>query len=86
MTTRIDHDEKEVTLYLRDYLSPGGLYPYDCLTEHCEHWLKEGYRVCVLSVPGFVMFTGNPKYKKAWSVLSMGKFKTFKTAYEAMKY
>lgn len=81
---KIDHDKKEATLYLRDYLMPGGLYPYDCLPQHCEHWLAQGYEVCVISVPGFLMFSGHPGYKKPWGSLSMGKFKQYKTAYEAL--
>lgn len=82
----IDNTTKEITIHLRDYLSPGGLYNYDLLPAHCEKWLSKGYKVSVVSVPGFLMFTGWPNRKgKKWSKLDMGKFREYKTAYEALK-
>lgn len=82
---KIDEQTKEATLYLRDYLVPGGIYPYDTLPIHCEEWLKKGYKVAVISVPGWLMFSGWPGRAKPWSTLSMGKFHQYKTAREALR-
>lgn len=83
---KVDHEAKKATLYLRDYLQPGGLHPYDNLPADLEHWLKQGYEVSLISVPGFQMLYGNPKYEKPWGVRSMGKFYTFKTARAALEW
>ncbi len=69
----------ETTIYLRDYLSPGGKYPYERLTIDMENALEAG-GVSVISVPGFLMIWGSKEYAKPW----MADGKTYKTAYEAL--
>lgn len=56
-----------VELRLRDYLQPGGKYPYNKLFEDMEAALAAGNRVVVISVPGFVMASGNPGYLRPWN-------------------
>jgi hypothetical protein len=48
------------TFHLRDYLSPGGRYPYDKLAPDMERALAAGNEVSLLSVPGFLMVRGDP--------------------------
>lgn len=76
------------TLYLRDYLSPGGRFKYEDLPRHLEKVLEctpEDQTVCLLSVPGFPMLIGWPKQKKPWSACDVGRPKTYKTAEEALR-
>lgn len=83
---KIDNENKEVTLYLRDYLGPQELYPYDDLSIHCEKYLSQGYDVSVISVPGFLMIHGTRKYgDRPWSKTDNYKFKTYKTARDALR-
>ena len=49
-----------VNVYLRDYLRPGGRYPYDRLPLDLEGLLTAGCCVVLLSVPGFPMLYGHP--------------------------
>ena len=51
-------------LWLKDYLAPGGKYPYSQLTEDMERLIREGFKVNVLSVPGFHMASGHPDLVK----------------------
>jgi hypothetical protein len=54
-------------MQLRDYLNPGGLYPYELLTEHLESGLATGRTVYLWSVPGFMMLAGHPGFERPWS-------------------
>ncbi len=45
---------------LRDYLSPGGKYPYDDLAPDLESAFSAGYVVYLFDVPGNMMVTGYP--------------------------
>lgn len=78
--------EKEKTFYLRDYLVPGGRYPYERLPGDMEVALAQGYTVSLISVPGFLMVLGWPGKKKPWCrELMGGREKCFKTAREAIR-
>jgi len=58
--TEVDNRLKKTTFYLRDYLKPNGIYPYEYLFNDMEHWLAAGHTVCLISVPGFLMVSGYP--------------------------
>jgi hypothetical protein len=49
-----------VDFHLRDYLSPGGKYPYAALAPALEAALAAGQRVYLWSVPRFFMLAGHP--------------------------
>jgi hypothetical protein len=79
---------QEKTFYLRDYLSPGGRYPYERLPKDMQAAFDEGYGVMLLSVPGFPMISAYPEYKmkKPWCVdPTKHKPKCYKTAAEAFR-
>lgn len=83
--TTID-EQKEASFYLRDYLSPGGKYPYDDLPNDLEQALKAGYTVYLFSVPGFMMLAGHPDGELyPWHITDYGDV-WFATAKEALKY
>jgi hypothetical protein len=78
---------EKVDFKLRDYLSPGGKYPYDRLAEHMEAELARGNTVYVWSVPGFFMLSGHPdpnNYGKKWRAWSDGNY-DYKTAKDALR-
>lgn len=52
---------ESVTIYLRDYLSPGGRKPYASLASDMQAALSAGKEVCLISVPGFLMVRGDPQ-------------------------
>jgi hypothetical protein len=54
------------TLYLRHYLRPGGVRPYDQLPDDLEAALAKGEPVSLVSVPGFPMLMGLPGYEQPW--------------------
>jgi hypothetical protein len=56
----VNHEKKQADFRLRDYLSPGGRYPYDDLASDLEAALAQGYTVYLFSVPGFMMLAGHP--------------------------
>ena len=53
--TKVVDGVTEVTLYLKAYTGPHGRYPYDTLAKKMEEHHKNGVRVHVISVPGFLM-------------------------------
>lgn len=71
---------------LRDYLSPGGRYPYRMLPKHLEDMRRAGHNVMLYDVPGFHMLTGwsdeeNLYEGRPWS--REGKY--YKSALDALK-
>lgn len=48
--------------YLKDYLGPGGKYPYETLAPKMEQALQTG-DVHLISVPGFLMVIGHHEDK-----------------------
>ncbi len=72
--------EKVKRFELRDYLQPGGIYPYKQLPEDMEHYLKQGYTVYVYSVPGFMMAAGHPNLVESSYPWSDGHELSYKTA------
>lgn len=76
-----------VDLNLRDYLSPGGSYPYEMLFVHANKALAEGKKVYLWSVPGFLMVSGWPGEKKPWMTgadIGGHRVKTFRDLREAL--
>lgn len=58
---------QKTEINLRDYLSPGGRYPYAQLTVDMERQLAAGVRVLVISVSGTIMAFGHPGDSRPWS-------------------
>ena len=92
MNIRYTLDEQGGAVFrLQDYLSPGNKYPYDDLPNDLETARGSGLAVSLLSVPGFLMVGAFPDTpgkrfsKKPWWAPSMGKFREFATAREALK-
>ena len=57
------------TFRLRDYLVPGGRYPYEQLAGDMEMVFLKGFNVSLLSVPGFLMVLGLQQGgKEPWDV------------------
>lgn len=52
--------EPVATFRLRDYLVPGGKYPYSDLAKNLEDARKQGHIVYLYSVPGFMIVSGYP--------------------------
>jgi hypothetical protein len=52
---------RRVWFSLRDYLKPGGRYPYEELAEDLEASVAAGYKTYLRSVPGFMMLAGYPE-------------------------
>jgi hypothetical protein len=75
----------ELTLHLRDYLTPGGRYPYERLPGDMMMALSRGCDVMLLSVPGFLMVWGSAllakEGRRAWS----SDRRYYATAYEALR-
>jgi len=79
---------QEKTFHLRDYLTPGGRYPYERLPKDMQAAYDQGFGVMLLSVPGFPMISAYPEYKmkKPWCVdPTQYRPKCYKTAAEAMR-
>lgn len=51
---------KDCDIELRDYLSPGGKYPYNQLFRDMQAAFDAGRAVYVWSVPGFMIAAGHP--------------------------
>ena len=92
MNIRYTLDEQGGAVFrLKDYLSPGNRYPYNDLPNDLEAARRQGLAVSLLSVPGFLMVgafpdaPGKRPSKKPWWTSSMGKFREFATAREALK-
>ena len=59
----------DATFRLRDYLVPGGRYPYEQLAGDMEMAFLKGFNVSLLSVPEFLMVLGlQHANKKPWDV------------------
>jgi len=79
----------EADFRLRDYLSPGGRYPYADLAGDLEAALADGFTVYLFSVPGFMMLAGHPSEPgcedlEPWHVTDAGD-EYHKTAAEALR-
>lgn len=80
----------DATFKLRDYLSPGGRFPYEELASDMETaWLK-GYSVYLYSVPDFLMVSAGHygKQNKPWCIdaaYGRKRMKCFRTAAEAIR-
>ena len=57
---RTSSDKPEADFRLRDYLGPGGRYPYKDLAADLEAAKAAGYVVYVFNVAGFMMLAGHP--------------------------
>jgi hypothetical protein len=51
---------KTVNLELRDYLKPGGVYPYERLFEHMQQAMDAGNTVYVWGCAGHFVASGHP--------------------------
>jgi hypothetical protein len=75
-----------VDFKLRDYLMPGGCYPYESLAPKMEQARNAGFTVYLWSVPGFLMVAGHPgNEKRPWSVETMGTWRYYSTAAKAIR-
>ncbi len=82
--SRYEVSGKTATFRFKSYLGPYNLFPYNDLSKDLEAAHKEGFEVVLLSVPGFVMLSSFQGSKKPWGKTVGFKFKTFKTAREAL--
>lgn len=84
MAAKLSDDGKTVTMYLRDYLQPGGIFQYSKLPEHMQDFYDHGLTVHLVSVPGFLMASGYPPHdgKKGYF---FSKNKSHKTAWQALE-
>lgn len=73
------------TIHLRDYLSPGGRYPYAKLSVDMGLALENGKDVVVLSVPGFLMVRGSADLAKEGRRAWCADGKYYVTPYEALR-
>jgi len=70
----------KVILYLRDYLVPGGIHPYEQLPVDMEKAFAGGNDVTVVSVPGFTMAMAFDEFRNSERPWSDGNGFYYKTA------
>lgn len=82
----VDEDRESATFHLRDYLTPGGVYPYNELAPDLEAALAQGRKVYLISVPGFMMVSGYPGHAKPWHKFGGGSASSYrKTPAQALR-
>jgi hypothetical protein len=83
---RCELKDGEAVFRLRDYLVPGGRYPYSELAADLEEALAAGNTVYLYSVPGFMMLAGHPDGEgEPWHVTD-SRDAYFERAMDALKY
>lgn len=86
----VNQEKRTADFRLRDYLSPGGYYPYEDMARDLETALSAGFTVYLFSVPGFMMLAGHPDTLQdpdpaPWHVTDYGDG-WYGTAREALKH
>ena len=76
---------EEARFSLRDYLSPGGMFPYSELDGDLEAARLDGFPVVLISVPGFLVCHADPKIKTKRPWYSSARSKAYRTAGEARR-